>query len=59
MQRQDALHELELQDHLGVHDDVGEVAAVQVGVVIQDGEGDVAFERQGCPWRNAWQRQAS
>ena len=45
VQRKDTFHRLEFQDRLRVHDDVGEVAVVQVCVVIQDREGDLALER--------------
>ena len=57
MQWQDAFYRFEFEDHLGVYDDVGEVAALQICVVVDDGQRDLAFEWQGAV-TNSWQRQA-
>ncbi len=45
VQRQDAFNRLEFQDHLAVYADVGDVAAVQVDIVINYGEQYLALER--------------
>lgn len=45
VQRQDAFDRLELQDHLVVHDDVGDVAAVQQDIVIAYRKHHLATER--------------
>jgi hypothetical protein len=47
VQRQDALDRLEFQNHLIVHDDVGDVAAVEQDFVVTHGERYLATERYG------------